>query len=108
MFKEIGSGHPESYYQKAIAILFKNKKWKIKEQAYFPLKAFGVTIGKNYFDFLIEEKADVELKAGTYFSKAHIDQVLRYLKVSNLKLALLISFGSQGVTYKRIINFDAK
>jgi hypothetical protein len=33
--------------------------------------------------------------------------VLDYLKLHKLKLAILINFGKEGVTYKRIINvFD--
>ena len=37
--------------------------------------------------------------------KANYDQVLNYLNVSNLKLALLISFGNEEVRCKRVINF---
>jgi GxxExxY protein len=87
---------------------YKTKKWHVKEQPYHPLKYSDVTIGRNFFDFLVEEKIVVEIKKGIHFSKANIDQVLKYLKVANLKLALLINFGHEGVTYKRIINFDAK
>jgi GxxExxY protein len=46
----------------------------------------------------------VEIKKGEKFSKTHIDQVMEYLKMSNLELAILINFGSQGVIFKRIIN----
>jgi GxxExxY protein len=55
-------------------------------------------------DFLIDKKGVVELKKGNYFSKSHIDQVLEYLRCKQLKLAILINFGSQGVVFKRIIN----
>lgn len=56
------------------------------------------------FDFLIDEKVIVELKKNFNFSKAHIDQVLNYLKVSKLKLAILINFGKEGAAFKRIVN----
>jgi len=49
----------------------------------------------------------VELKKGERFSKKNIDQVMKYLNVSNLKLAMLINFTDSGVVYKRIINFDS-
>ena len=63
-------------------------------------------IGKRILDFLVEEKIVVEIKKGNRFSKSHIDQVLEYLKINNLKLAILINFGSEGVMFKRIINFN--
>lgn len=64
----------------------------------------GKIIGRKRFDFLIEEKIVVELKRGNNFSKTHIDQVLEYLRVRGLKLAIIINFGSQGVLFKRIVN----
>ena len=48
----------------------------------------------------------VEIKKGDRYSKAHIDQVLNYLKISELKLAILINFGKEGVSFKRIININ--
>lgn len=64
-------------------------------------------VGNNYFDFLVDDKIIVELKSLSKFSKANYDQVLNYLKVSNLKLALLIMFTQNEVRHKRVINFEA-
>jgi len=108
IFKQIGGGHKEIIYQRAYAMLLKENKINFKEQVYYLVKFMGKTIGKNYFDFLIDDKIIVELKKDMTFSKAHIDQVLNYLKVSDLKLALLINFGREGASCKRIINFDSK
>ena len=108
IYNQIGGGHKEVVYQKAYAVILKENNVVFKEQVYYPVRFMGKTIGKNFFDFLIDDKIVVELKKDMRFSKAHIDQVLNYLKVSNLKLALLINFGSEGATCKRIINFDAK
>ena len=58
----------------------------------------------NYFDFLIDDKIIVEIKQGNHFSKGHFEQITRYLKVSDLKLGLLINFSSTGVQVKRILN----
>ena len=108
IFNQIGSGHKEVIYQKAYAMLLKENKINFEEQVYYPVRFMGKTIGKNFFDFLIDDKIVVELKKDMHFSKAHIDQVLNYLKVSNLKLAILINFGNEGALCKRIINFDSK
>lgn len=55
-------------------------------------------------DFLIEDKVILEIKKDDIFSKPRIEQVLNYLKLSQLKLAILINFGKSGVKFKRIVN----
>ena len=104
VFKELGGGHRESVYQKAMSIVFEKRNIAFKEQMYYPVKFQGQTIEKNFADFFVEEKIVVELKKNFNFSKAHIDQVLNYLQVSKVKLAILINFGYEGVTFKRIVN----
>ena len=102
----LGEGHHEKYYQRALAEALKEKGLKTTEQVYYPVVFNGKIVGKNFFDFLIDDKLIVEIKKGNNFSKRHIDQVLEYLKTSKIKLAILINFGSTEVSFKRIINFD--
>lgn len=106
IYNSLGSGHHEKYYQKALCAAFSEKSLKYQEQVNFPLRYRQKIIGRKLLDFLIENKIVVEIKKGERFSKTHIDQVMDYLKISNLKLAILINFGSQGVAFKRIINFS--
>ena len=102
----LGSGHHEKYYQRGLAEAFSNQNLTFYQQVNFPLDYKGKVIGRNFLDFLVEGKIVVEIKKGERFSKTHIDQVMNYLKLSNLKLAILINFGSQGVMFKRIVNFS--
>ena len=104
VYNSLGKGFPEKYYQKALAIELKSKGIKVREQVYFPLEFKEELIGKSYFDFLIDEKIIVEIKQGNHFSKGHFEQITRYLKVSNLKLGLLVNFSSSGVQVKRVLN----
>ena len=104
VYNSLGKGFPEKYYQKALAIELKSKDIKFKEQVYYSLEYKEELVGKNYFDFLIDDKIIIEIKQGNHFSKGHFDQITRYLKVSNLKLGLLINFSSEGVQVKRILN----
>ncbi len=104
VFNELGSGHREKVYQAAMSRQFKLANILFKEQIYYPLIFKNETIGKNYFDFLIDEKVVVELKRSDNFSKSHFEQVNHYLKVSDLRLGLLISFTQSGVRFKRVVN----
>lgn len=71
VYNELGFGHREKTYQKAMSILFDSKKINYKRENYFPVKFRGQVIGKNFFDFLVEDKIIVELKKNMKFSKAH-------------------------------------
>src|SRR4030042_3218857 len=104
IYNELGGGHLEKYYQNALREAFLKNNIKFQEQIGFPISYNSKIIGRKILDFLIDDKIIVEIKRGNRFSKSHIDQVLEYLKMNNLKLALLINFGNEGVAFKRIIN----
>ena len=106
VWDELGAGHMEKIYQRAMATVFGSKNIKFKEQVYYPVKFRSLIIGKGFLDFLIEDKIIVELKKDGNFSKTNIEQVLNYIKLSNLKLAILINFTKEGVRFKRIINVN--
>lgn len=105
VFNEIGGGLKEIYYQRALKIAFANKGLKFQEQLYFPVTFTNVVVGKNFFDFFVEDKIVVEIKALSRYTKANYDQTLNYLDVSKIKLALLINFGADEVRCKRVVNF---
>ncbi|MBA3679953.1 MAG: GxxExxY protein [Bacteroidetes bacterium] len=108
VFNELGFGHAEKYYQKAMAITLKNAGLNFKEQFYAPLKFQGELVGKLYLDFLVEDKVIIELKKSDHFSKSNIDQVNQYLLSSKLQLALLINFSAKGIISKRLVNIEQK
>lgn len=104
VYNTLGHGHPEKTYQKALAVAFKNAEIKFVEQLYSPVMFQDKVVGKNYFDFLIEDVLVLEIKRGDYFVKSHIDQVFQYLVSKNLKLGLLAYFAPRKVHIKRVVN----
>ncbi len=104
VYNQLGYGHSEKTYQKAVVVALKNAGLKFKEQAYYPLMFKGEKIKSEFFDFLIEDKIVLELKKGDKFVKAHIEQVYQYLVTSKLKLGILAYFAPRNLHYKRIVN----
>lgn len=104
VYRELGFGYRESIYQKAIAKQLKEKGVKFGEQVYYPVKFHNGAVGKNYFDFLIDDKIILEIKVRNYFLKKDIEQLSTYLKVSGLKLGIIIHITREGVKFKRIVN----
>lgn len=104
---ELGKGHMEKVYQKALAVAFKLKGLQYKEQVHYSVKFENEIVGRGFLDFLVEDKIIVELKKEENFSKANIDQVLNYLKLSKLELGILINFTRDGLKFKRIVNIES-
>lgn len=104
VFNELGAGHKEIYYQKAISTALLKSNINFKEQVYFPVAFKDTNIGKYFLDFLIDEKIILEIKANDRFSRKNINQIYSYLKASNLKLGLLINFAGSEVKVRRILN----
>jgi GxxExxY protein len=56
VFKQLGGGYQEKYYQRAIALELRRCKLKYREQVSMPLNYKDERIGKYFLDFLIEDK----------------------------------------------------
>lgn len=106
VFNSLGAGHKEKVFQKAMSIQFGADNIHFKEQIYHPLIFKKNKLEKDYFDFLVEDKVVVELKRSDYFTKAHFEQVNHYLQISKLQLGLLVSFTTNGVRFKRVVNLQ--
>jgi len=103
VYNALGSGFQEKYYQKAIGRILKKERIGFLEQVRADLEIEGVTIGRYYIDFVIDNKIVLEIKAKTFFSKRDIKQVLGYLKRSGIELGLLVAFSPDGLKFKRIL-----
>ena len=104
VFNEIGPGHKELTYQKAMKAAFDEARIMHKDNLYWPIKFKSVVVEKGFFDFSVEDKIVVELKARDNFLKKDFEQLNNYLVNAEMKLGILICFGSEIVVYKRVLN----
>ncbi len=61
-------------------------------------------MGIYALDFLVFGKIILELKQKSFISAKNIDQLYKYLRATNLKLGLIITFTRDGIEYKRVVN----
>lgn len=104
---EIGGGLKEKTYEDAVKIALSNAGLNFKQQLHMPVEFQKQKVGSRFFDFLVEDKIVVELKAGERFSNVYIKQISEYLRISGLKLGLLVNFGREEVKSKRVVNLDS-
>jgi GxxExxY protein len=101
---DLGSGHKESIYQKALEkeLISAGIKF-IKEPSIKIYSQKREFLGLYRPDFLIEDKIIVELKAAEYVSKQEIARVYDYLRNSKYELAYFVNFASPRLYIKRLI-----
>lgn len=90
--RELGPGHLESAYEKALAIEFNYRGIRFSRQVPVTLTYRGEVVGETRLDFLVEDVVIVELKAVESISPVHRVQLTSYLKMTTLKLGLILNF----------------
>lgn len=103
--KFLGNGFQEVIYQRALAWELSNAglsySKEIEQDIFY--KELIEPIGTRRADFVVEGKVLVELKAIIELEDVHFAQVLNYLKAYKLEVGLLINFGSNSLTFKRLV-----
>lgn len=105
--KHLGPGLLESSYETCLAFELKQQGLEIKCQVALPVFYKGMKLEAGYrIDILVENKVILEIKAVDFLAEIHTAQLLTYLKLTGLKLGLLINFNSVRVVdgLKRIAN----
>ncbi|MBP9752089.1 MAG: GxxExxY protein [Candidatus Moranbacteria bacterium] len=102
--KQLGLGHKESIYQKALAEELKKEGLSFNKEKSIDIRYDDKKIGIYRPDFIVENKIVVELKVLPSIGKFEKQQVWHYLKGSEYRLALLVNFGRDDVHIERFIH----
>jgi GxxExxY protein len=103
----LGPGLLESVYEAVLAYELKQRGLLVVRQQAIPVIYEEVQLEEGFrADLIIEGKVIIELKSVEAIAPVHKKQVLTYLRLTNLKLGLLINFGEalikDGIT--RVVN----
>jgi GxxExxY protein len=91
--KALGPGLLESAYESCLAIELAHLEISFERQRAIPITYRGTAIEAAYrLDFVIRDEIVLELKAVDRLDPIHTAQALTYLRLTGLKLALLINF----------------
>ncbi len=103
--KELGNGFLEPVYQESLQIELGFRQIPFIAQSRLHLFYKGIELKKEYIpDFVCYDKIIVEIKALDRLTNIEIAQLINYLKATELKLGLLINFGSRGkLEWKRFV-----
>lgn len=109
VYNELGPGLLESVYEAALIFELQEQGLKVKSQVPLPVFYKEVRLELGFrIDILVENAIVIEIKSVESLQNVHKKQLLTYLKLSGIKLGLLVNFNSEKLIDKesiiRIIN----
>lgn len=94
-YNELGPGLLEKVYEKVLTYELQNNGLAVKTQVQIPIEYKGLFIDTSFIaDIIVENKVIVEIKSIPEISNVHHKQLLTYLKLTGLKLGLLVNFNT--------------
>ena len=104
--REVGAGsYGEGICRDALAVEFHLRKIPFMTEVPYPVVYKGIRLPSLYrADFLCMEAIIVEVKSlPVRTGKVEQAQMLKYLRASGLKVALLLNFGLASLEYRRFV-----
>ena len=96
-------GLDEKLYENALVIELRKRAHRVEQQKQFPVHYDGHLIGTLIPDLIVDELVIVDPKVVTAFNDTHIAQMIGYLNITGLKLALLLNFKNAKLDWKRVV-----
>lgn len=102
-----GPGLLENVYEEALVWELKEREFEIERQVLVPIDYKGIRLATPLrIDVLVENLVIIECKATVEYNSIFEAQAYTYLKLTNLRLALVINFGEKLVKngIHRVVN----
>jgi GxxExxY protein len=98
VYSALGPGLLESAYEATLIYELQNLGLNVKAQVQLPLIYNDVKLEVGYrIDLLVNEKVIIEIKSVENLNPVHHKQVLTYLKLSGIKLGILVNFNTDNI-----------
>ena len=97
-------GLDEKLYERALAIELRKRGHFVQTQVEYPVYYDEEQIGLLIPDMLIDKCVIVDTKVVSEFNETHIAQMLGYLAITDLRLALLLNFKHTKLEWKRVVS----
>jgi len=99
LYNDLGHGLLEGVYESGLKILLEEKGLKVRRQVPIPIVYRGIRFVEAYrLDLLVEESVIIEIKSIKELAEVHHKQTITYLKLAELKLAILVNFNTNDIS----------
>lgn len=102
VYNVLGYGFLEKVYEKALKYELEKAGLHVERQK--PINVFyeNELIGEYFADLLVENNVIIELKAAEGICEEHENQLINYLKATDIEVGLLLNFGKKPEVKRKI------
>lgn len=99
VYNRLGPGLLESAYEAALLAELTAAGLNVRQQVPFPMMYNGTKTAIGYrVDLLVEGKVIIEIKSVETLVEVHHKQLITHLRLSGLKLGILVNFNSSDIS----------
>jgi len=103
VLNQLKPGLDEKLYERAMIIELKHRGHVVAVQSSFPVSYRGELIGNLIPDLIVDDAVIVDPKVVSCFTDTHVAQMIGYLNITSLDLAMLINFKNARLEWKRVL-----
>jgi GxxExxY protein len=103
ILNELKPGLDEKLYENALVIELQARGHTVEQQRAFPVHYRGLLIGSLVPDLIVDGRVIADPKVVTSFNESHMAQMLGYLNITGLEVAILLNFKESKLHWKRVV-----
>src|SRR5437879_3147037 len=103
VLNELKPGLDEKLYERALVLELLARGHKVDAQKQFPVFYRGELLGTLVPDLIIDDLVIADSKVVSTFVDTHFAQMIGYLSITNLQLAMLLNFKYAQLQWKRVV-----
>jgi GxxExxY protein len=103
VLNELRPGLDEKLYENGLVIELTARGHTVEQQREYPVHYRGHFIGSLVPDLIVDGKVITDPKVVSAFNETHLAQMLGYLNITGLEVALLLNFKESKLKWKRVV-----
>lgn len=103
VLKELGHGLREKTYERALCVEFRHQGIQFSQQVAHPVHYRGEQVDEYIPDLEVEGRVIVDAKTIPCITDTERGQMINYLRVTGLKVGLIINFKNPKLEWERIV-----
>ena len=103
VLNEVGHGLHEKIYENSLVVLFKLNSIPFDQQRRFPVHFRGVQVGEFVPDLIVFGSVIVDTKVIDRITDRERGQMLNYLRITKLRVGLILNFKNARLEWERIV-----
>ena len=108
VYNTLGYGFLEKVYENAMRIELLEMGLFVEQQKRINVYYLSQMVGDYYADLKVNDLVIVELKASEVIIEEHENQLINYLKATEIEVGLLLNFGKKPEVKRKVFDNERK